>query len=98
MFISSLWDFKEPTHYLKRAGHEVPSVVAVLCESMGGYREGDMPRMGLSVPFTCVQTLQKRKIPKIREHQIKIDGVRCELGSYCYSHAYSLTQEDTWES
>ena len=34
-------------------GHEVPGVVAVLCESlgMGGYRERDMPRMGLSVPF-----------------------------------------------
>jgi len=32
-------------------GHEVPGVVAVLCESlgMGGYRERDMPRMGLSV-------------------------------------------------
>jgi len=52
MFISSLWDFKEPTHYSKRAGHEVPGVVAVLCESKGGYREGDMPRMGLSVPFS----------------------------------------------
>ena len=37
----------------KSAGHEVPGVVAVLCESlgMGGYRERDMPRMGLSVPF-----------------------------------------------
>ena len=30
---------KEPTHYSKRAGHEVPGVVAGLCESlgMGGY-------------------------------------------------------------
>ena len=48
-----MWDVKEPTHYSKRAGHEVPGVVAVLCESlgMGGYRERDMPRMGLSVPF-----------------------------------------------
>ena len=51
----------------KRAGHEVPGVVAVLCESlgMGGYREGDMPRMGLSVPFsyhpcTSVQKLKKQ--------------------------------------
>ena len=36
MSISSMWDVKEPTHYSKRAGHEVPSVVAVLCECMGG--------------------------------------------------------------
>ena len=32
MFISSIWDIKEPTHYLKRVGHEIPGVVAVLCE------------------------------------------------------------------
>ena len=31
-----MWDVKEPTHYSKRAGHEVPSVAAVLCECMGG--------------------------------------------------------------
>ena len=49
--LSSMRDVKEPTHYSKRVGHEVPGVVAVLCECMGGYREGDMPRMGLSVPF-----------------------------------------------
>ena len=47
-----VWDVKEPTNYSKRVGHEVPGVAAVLCECMGGYREGDMPRMGLSVPFT----------------------------------------------
>ena len=51
MFISSMWDVKEPTHYSKRVGHEVPGVVAVLCDCMGGYREGDIPRMGLSTPF-----------------------------------------------
>jgi len=48
MFKCSLWDVKEPKHYSKRAGNNVPGVVAVLCECMGGYREGDMPRMGLS--------------------------------------------------
>ena len=49
---------KEPTHYLKRAGREVPGVVAGLCESfgmggygMGGYRKRGTPCMGLSVPF-----------------------------------------------
>ena len=30
MFISSTWDVKEPAHYSKRVGHEVPGVVAVL--------------------------------------------------------------------
>ena len=31
-----LWDIKEPTHYSKIVGHEVPGVVAVLCESIAG--------------------------------------------------------------
>ena len=31
-----MWDVKEPTHYSKRVEHEVPGVVAVLCERMGG--------------------------------------------------------------
>ena len=26
-----MWDVKEPKHYLKRVGREVPGVVAVLC-------------------------------------------------------------------
>ena len=62
-----MWDVKEPAHYSKRAGHEVPGVVAVLCECMGGYREGDMPRMGLSVPFAyhlafrCKSCREKKK-------------------------------------
>ena len=30
------WDVKEPTHYSKRVGHEVPGVVAGLCESIAG--------------------------------------------------------------
>jgi len=31
-----MWDVKKPTHYSKRVGHEVPGVVAVLCESIEG--------------------------------------------------------------
>ena len=62
MFISSMWDVKEPTRYSGRVVHEVPGVVAVLCECMGGHREGDMPRMGLKCPVhispcTSVQKL-----------------------------------------
>jgi len=34
-----MWDFKEPTHYSRRVGREVPDVAAVLCECMGKYRE-----------------------------------------------------------
>ena len=32
----SMWDVKEPTHYSKRVGHEVPGVVAVLCKWLVG--------------------------------------------------------------
>ena len=32
MFIGSMWDVKELTHYSKRVGREVPGVVAILCE------------------------------------------------------------------
>ena len=37
MFISSLWDVKEPAHYSRREGDEVPGLVAVLYECMGGW-------------------------------------------------------------
>ena len=33
------WDVKEPTHYSKRVGHEVPGVVAVLFESIAGLHQ-----------------------------------------------------------
>ena len=29
--VKLMWDVKEPTHYSKRVGREVPGVVAVLC-------------------------------------------------------------------
>ena len=31
MFIGSMWDVEEPTHYSQRVGHEVPGVLPVLC-------------------------------------------------------------------
>ena len=37
MFISPLWDVKEPTHYSRRVGDEVRGVVAVLCEYISGW-------------------------------------------------------------
>ena len=36
MFKISTWDVKEPTHYSKRVGREVPGVVAVLLSSKCG--------------------------------------------------------------
>ena len=50
------WDVKEPTHYSKRVGHEVPTVVAVLCESMGGFGSGNLPSRGPCVllRITCL--------------------------------------------
>ena len=47
MFIRSMRDVKEPTYHLKRVGHEVPGVVAVLCE----WVQQRCPHMGLKVPF-----------------------------------------------
>ena len=37
MFKSPMWDIKEPTHYSKRVGCEVPGVVAVLCVIPSGW-------------------------------------------------------------
>ena len=35
--LCSLWDVKEPTHYSRKVGDEVPRVVAVLCECVGAW-------------------------------------------------------------
>ena len=40
MFISSLWDVIEPTHYSRRVGDEVPGVVTVLGECVLSSRSG----------------------------------------------------------
>ena len=58
-------DVIEPTHYSKRVGHEVPGVEAVLCECMGGYREGDMSRMGRTkCPFRISPCISVQKLFK----------------------------------
>ena len=46
MFKSSMREVKEPTHYSKRVGHEVPGVVAVLCECIGEFGLGNLPSKG----------------------------------------------------
>ena len=61
MFIT---DVKEPTHYLKRVGHEVPGVVAVLCGCMGGMGEvkwtdsGCLERLYMLTPDLIPQSLK----------------------------------------
>ena len=42
MFTSSLWDVKEPIHYSKRVGDEVPGVVDVLSDCVLSSRSGVM--------------------------------------------------------
>ena len=75
MFTSSMWDVKEPTHYSKSVGHEVPGVVDVLCECMGGYRDGDIP---LSVPFVyhlallCKSCRKKKGIEAITQNLVEL--------------------------
>ena len=49
MFISSLWDVKEPTHYSRKEGDEIPGVVAVLCECVLSSRSGRLGVMSLKM-------------------------------------------------
>ena len=44
MFISSIWDVKEPTHHSLRVGHEVPAVVG--CPFYGWAQGVDILHMG----------------------------------------------------
>ena len=50
------------TQYSKRVRHEIPGVVAVLCECMGGYTKGDVPCKGLRVLFVCHLALLFKKL------------------------------------
>ena len=51
------WDVKEPTLYSRRVGHEVPSVVAVLCVFMGAHHLNGCQNFNL-----LRQTNNKQKI------------------------------------
>ena len=59
MFISSLWDVKEPTHYSRRVGDEVPGVVAVLYERVFSSRSGRLGVMSLKMLVVYEATLAK---------------------------------------
>ena len=71
MFISSVWDVKKPTHYTKRVGREVPGVVAVLCELVS---EGDIPWLGLRVPFVYHPAFLCKKLWKKEKRETWTSG------------------------
>ena len=71
MFII-LWDVKEPTHYSKRVGHEVPCVVAVLCESIAGPHQ-----LIAAKKLNLLNQIKKKK--KKKKTSTKQDGLQHSL-------------------
>ena len=63
------WDVKEPTHYSKRVGHEVPGVVAVLCESIAGPHQLIAAKKKLNL-------LNQIKERKGKERKVAADGLK----------------------
>ena len=63
MFISSLWNVKEPTHYSRRVGDEAPGVVAVLCSECA--LSSRIGRLGIMSPkrlVVCEATKEKTAV------------------------------------
>ena len=77
-------DVKEPTHYSKRVGHEVPGVVAVLCESIAG------PHQLIAAKKTQPAQSNKRKKRKEKE---SIKQPRWQRNQERHKFAY-LTMEN----
>ena len=63
MFISSLWDVKEPKHYSRRVGDKVLGVVAVL------FSPAELA--GLAVPLHQKKGLWCMRPPKQKQPQVK---------------------------
>ena len=71
------WDVKEPTHYSKRGGHEVPGVVTVLCESTAG-------------PHQLIAAKKLNLLNKIKERKKrrrKVTDVRLDKHRNTVNHA-----------
>ena len=77
-----MWDLEEPTHYSKRVGHEVPGVLAVLCEWDS---EGDILRMGLRVPFAYHLALLCKNCREISKHS-SFSPLKCSLFALNFVH------------
>ena len=68
MFKMSTWDVKQPTHYSKRVGREVPGDVAVLLSSKWGRLGGDVltRHVVYEATFAKTATSQKGTLPSAR--------------------------------
>ena len=74
MFKISMWDIKEPTHYLKRGGREVPGVVAVLlCSKCGplGVKMFLKRLVVYEATYAKTATSQNGTLPSARECKCK---------------------------
>ena len=67
MFISSLWNVKEPKHYSRRVGDKVPGVVAVLFSpcSRSVRLGGDVSKKARG---TMIQPQVKKGLCRVLEH------------------------------
>ena len=75
-------DIKEPTNYSKRVVHELPGVVAVLIVS--GYSKGDIPCIGLRVPFVyhlafLCKSCRKKKRTSFQKITLDLYGSKTEI-------------------
>ena len=61
MFKMSTWDVKEPTHYWKRVGHEVPGVVTVLLSTKCGRLSVDVLKRIVVYEATYAKTATIQK-------------------------------------
>ena len=68
MFKIPMWDVKEPTHYSKRVGREVPGVVAVLLSSKmwPAWRDVSKRLVVYEVTYAKTATSQKGTLPSAR--------------------------------
>ena len=68
MFKMSTWDVKEPKHYSKRVGREVPGVVAVLLSSKCGWLGVDVLKrlVVYEATYANTATSQKGTLPSSR--------------------------------
>ena len=63
-----MWDVKEPTNYLKRAGHEVPSVLTVLlsCKMWPAWRDVSKKLVAQATYAKTATLSQKGTLPSAR--------------------------------
>ena len=76
MFVSSLWDVKEPTRYSRRVMEEVPGVVAVLLspEEVTGLAVMSLKRrMVYEATYANTAISQKRKCQVLEHVDVDVD-------------------------